>query len=140
MALKLNLRFEKTVDYFLSFMLLVKFVFLISSVGHIVTVHSKNPKIQQHEEWLRKVSETTEMIFVFGMSIFLIYYFIPSKKTFVVTRETAVLLFAYGIVMLFGAVKRYHLTPPYLIQNKAEAKNQQQHPTQSAEPIPYVDK
>lgn len=140
MALGMNLKVEKAIDYFLFFMLAVKFIFLISAVGHVVTIHAKNPKIQQHEEFMRKVSDTSEMIFIFGMSLFLIYYFTPSKKTFVVNKETAVLLFAYGIVMLLGALKRYNVPTPHPFQKKAESNGQTSQPTQSAEPVPNVDK
>ena len=61
--------------------------------------------------WTRYVSETTEMIFIFGMSFFLIYYFAPNRKVYVIQKETAVLLFSYGFVMLMAAIKRYQLTP-----------------------------
>jgi hypothetical protein len=107
----MKMQFRSFVDYFLGIMLLVKLVFLITAVGHVITVRSKNPKIREQEAWTRFVSETTEMIFVFGMSFFLIYYFAPDRKVYVIQKETALLLFAYGIVMLFAAVKRYHLMP-----------------------------
>jgi hypothetical protein len=107
----MKLRLDLFVDYFLGIMLIVKFVFLISAVGHIITVKSKNPKIQQHEKMMRDISETTEMIFLFGMSVFLIYYFVPNKKAYVINKETALLLFAYGFVTFVAALKRYHLMP-----------------------------
>ena len=119
----MNFKFQSFVDYFLFFMLIIKFVFLISAVGHVITLKSSNPKIQQHEELMRKISETTEMIFIFGMSLFLIYYFVPNKKQFVINRETAVLLFAYGIVMLLGALKRYHFPSVREIVQKKEQSN-----------------
>jgi uncharacterized membrane protein YgdD (TMEM256/DUF423 family) len=106
-------------DYFLFFMLSVKFLFLIASVGHIITLRSVNPKIKKHEQLMRKASETTEMIFVFGMSIFLIYYFVPTKKHFAINKETAVLLFAYGIVMFLGALKKYHFPTPKILDESS---------------------
>ncbi len=113
-------KFEKAIDYFLFFMLIVKFIFLISAVGHVITIRSNNPKIKQHELLMRRISGTTEMIFIFGMSLFLIYYFFPRRRQFEINRETAVLLFAYGIVMLLGALKRYHVPTPHLLQKKSE--------------------
>jgi hypothetical protein len=107
----MKLQLESFVDYFLGIMLLVKFVFLMSYVGHFVTVTSKNPKITQHEKWMRYVYDTSEMIFIFGMSFFLIYYFRPNRKAYVIKKETAILLFAYGFVTFLGALKRYHLMP-----------------------------
>jgi hypothetical protein len=116
-------KFEKAIDYFLFFMLLVKSIFLISAVGHVVTIHAKNPKIQQHELLMRKISETTEMIFIFGMSLFLIYFFFPRRKSFPINKETALLLFAYGIVMLLGALKRYNIPTPHLIPKKEDTNS-----------------
>jgi hypothetical protein len=105
------MQINSLVDYFLGFMLLVKVVFLFSAMGHVITVKSKNPKIQQHEQLMRYISDTTEMIFIFGMSLFLIYYFVPNKKIYVIKKEPALLLFAYGFVTLIAALKRYHLMP-----------------------------
>jgi hypothetical protein len=136
MAMAINLKIEKAVDYFLFFMLAVKFIFLIAAVGHVITVHAKNPKINQHEELMRKVSDTSEMIFIFGMSLFLIYYFVPSKKSFVVTKETAVLLFAYGIVMLLGALKRYHIQTPRPFKKNIDKTSQPQSAGQVPSPSP----
>lgn len=117
-------KFVTAVDYFLFFMLIVKFIFLITATGHVVTIYSKNPSIQKHEQLLRKISETSEMIFIFGMSAFLIYHFSPSKKTFEITVETAFLLFAYGIVMFLGALKKYHVTPSPVIKQSQQANQQ----------------
>lgn len=113
-------KFERTVDYFLFLMLIVKTIFLIAAVGHVVTIHAKNPKIQQHELLMRRISDTTEMIFIFGMSMFLIYYFYPRRDSFKVNKETALLLFAYGIVMLIGALKRYNIPTPHILPKKTD--------------------
>jgi uncharacterized membrane protein YgdD (TMEM256/DUF423 family) len=110
-------------------MLVVKFIFLISAIGHVITIKSKNPKIQQHELLMRKISETTEMIFIFGMSLFLIYFFFPRRKSFPINTETALLLFAYGIVMFIGALKRYNIPPPYILQKKEDNKKTPVQPT-----------
>ena len=115
-------KFENIVDYFLFFMLIVKLVFLISSLAHVITLKSSNPKIQQYELLMRRISERTEMVFIFGMSAFLIYFFFPNKKDFDITRETAILLFTYGIVMLIGAFKKYHF-PPHMIELNMKKKN-----------------
>lgn len=122
-------KFEKVIDYFLFIMLVVKFIFLISAIGHVITIKSKNPKIQQHELLMRKISETTEMIFIFGMSLFLIYFFFPRRKSFPINTETALLLFAYGIVMFIGALKRYNIPPPYILQKKEDNKKTPVQPT-----------
>lgn len=114
------MNFVNYVDYFLFFMLIVKTVFLVSAIGHVITIRSVNPKIQQHELLMRKISDTSEMIFVFGMSLFLVYYFFPNKKNFIINKETAILLFAYGFVMLIGAVKKYHFPTPHLLDKKKE--------------------
>jgi hypothetical protein len=108
----MKFKLESIVDYFLIIMLAVKLIFLISTIGHVITIKSSNPNIAKHELLLRKISGTTEMIFIFGMSTFLIFYFRPNKKNFIISRETALLLFAYGIVMLIGAFKRYHISTP----------------------------
>jgi hypothetical protein len=113
-------KFEKAIDYFLFLMLIVKAIFLISAVGHVVTIHANNPNIQKHELLMRKISETTEMIFIFGMSLFLIYFFFPRRKSFPINKETALLLFAYGIVMLLGALKRYNIPTPHLVPKKKD--------------------
>lgn len=110
MKLKLN----TMVDYFLFAMLAIKLVFLVSAVGHVITVRSSNPKINQHERLMARISDTTEMLFIFGMSLFLIYHFFPNKKSYPIDKETAVLLFAYGFVMLVSALKRYHVPRPLL--------------------------
>lgn len=108
---RMKLRLDLFVEYFLGAMLIVKLVFLISTVGHVITLKSVNPKIQQHEKLMRYISEMTEMIFIFGMSFFLIYYFVPNRKVYVIQKETALLLFAYGFVTLVAALKKYNMIP-----------------------------
>jgi hypothetical protein len=131
----MKLQIGSVVDMFLGFMLLVKFVFLISAVGHVITVKSKNPKIKDQETWVGYISDTSEMIFIFGMSFFLIYYFSPNRKTYVIQKETAILLFAYGIVMLVAAVKRYHLTPSRKDLPTPEKKSPSNSPAPTPQPL-----
>lgn len=132
-------KFEKAVDYFLFLMLVVKTIFLFAAVGHVVTIHAKNPKIQQHELLMRRISDITEMIFIFGMSLFLIYYFYPRRDSFKVNKETALLLFAYGIVMLLGALKRYNIPTPHIVPKKPETASSQPPTPVDAIPTPYVE-
>lgn len=136
------MQFRSFVDYFLGFMLVVKLIFLFTAVGHVITVKSKNPKIQAQEGWTRFVSETTEMIFVFGMSFFLIYYFSPNRKVYVIQKETALLLFAYGIVMLVAALKRYHLIPqrqsPSVEKQPPTSTSNNPNPNPATGPLPLA--
>jgi hypothetical protein len=133
----MKFRIDSAIDNFLVVMLFVKFVFLISSVGHVATVRSSNPNITKHELLLRRISETSEMIFVIGMSLFLIYHFRPNKKSYVIGFEAALLLFAYGIVMLFGAFKKYHIkTPIDRLKKEDDSEKNTEEPPSTNPPTP----
>lgn len=101
----MHLKFDTTLDYFIFFIILIKIVFIVSAIGHIIlTYFSKNKEIQQKiDPKLLYWKERTEFVFIASMAILLIYHFNPrfSKKT--ISEETALLFFLFGWILLFTA-------------------------------------
>jgi hypothetical protein len=97
--------FELTLDYFIIFIIVIKFVFVISAVGHLfLTYFSVNQELQQMiDPTFLYWKEHTEFIFIISMSILLIYQFHPSTLKKPVAKETATLFFLFGCVLIFTA-------------------------------------
>ena len=43
----MQLKFESTLDYFIFFIVLIKLVFIISAIGHLVLTFTSNTKLQE---------------------------------------------------------------------------------------------
>ena len=97
------IKFEKTIDYYTFFIILIKIVFGLSAIGHIYFSHSTRTNAKKIDDKLLYFKERTEFIFIISMSILLIYHFNPrfSKKT--INEESSLLFFLFGWVLIITA-------------------------------------
>ena len=94
-------------DLFITFIFIIKILFVICAVWHSYLV-KKNEKEGNHTNLkminsLEYWKERLEFIFIFCMSFVCIYVFNPFSKNFVVDKETKLLLFVFGIIILINA-------------------------------------
>jgi hypothetical protein len=88
------------IDYFITFLLIVKILFVLCALGDVYLEHKKGEK---NEELIGKVQfwkDRFEFVFIAGMSLLLLYFFFPrNNKPLVTTFETRFLFFVYGIII-----------------------------------------
>ena len=99
MHLREFMKFETSLDLFIIFIVLIKIVFILSAIGHLVFSHSSNTVLQKKDTEFVYWKERTEFIFVVSMSVLLIYHFKPGNNK-PISEETASLFFLFGIVLL----------------------------------------
>lgn len=99
MHLRQFMKFETPLDIFVLFIVLIKIVFVLSAIGHLVFSHTSNTDLQKKDPELVYWKERTEFIFVVSMSVLLIYHFKPGNNK-QVSEETALLFFLFGIILL----------------------------------------
>lgn len=99
----MHLKFITTLDYFIFFIVLIKIVFVLSAIGHLVISFTKNSKLQDNvDSKLMYWKERTEFIFIASMAILLIYHFKPGHSK-PIQEESALLFFLFGWVLLVTA-------------------------------------
>jgi len=106
----MKFEFETPINVFILFIILIKIVFILSAVGHIIlTYMSKNEvkegKKRKEEKTDVKLvywKERTEFIFVICMALLLIYYFRPGHVK-PIDSETSLLFFLFGWVLIITA-------------------------------------
>lgn len=107
------MKFEKPVDMFVLFIILIKIVFILTAIGHVILSHmskkngknGKNGKEEKEEKTDVKLvywKERTEFIFVICMSLLLIYYFRPGHMK-PIDSETSLLFFLFGWILIITA-------------------------------------
>jgi hypothetical protein len=109
------MKFEKPVDMFVLFIILIKIVFILTAIGHVILSHMSkknekngekgNGKEEKEEKTDAKLiywKERTEFIFVVCMSLLLIYYFRPGHMK-PIDRETSLLFFLFGWILIITA-------------------------------------
>jgi hypothetical protein len=88
------------IDYFITFLLIIKVLFVVCALARVYLEHKKGEK---NEELIGKVEywkDRFEFIFIAGMSLLLLYFFFPrNNKPIVTTFETRFLFFVYGIII-----------------------------------------
>lgn len=99
----MQLKFETSLDFFIFFIILIKIVFIISAIGHLILSHSTNTKAKQIDPKLVYWKERTEFIFIISMAILLIYHFNPRLSKKPISEETALLFFLFGWILIFTA-------------------------------------
>ncbi len=99
----MRIKLETSLDYFIFFIILIKIVFIISAIGHLILSHSTNSKAQNIDPKLIYWKERTEFIFIVSMAILLIYHFNPRVSKKPIGEETALLFFLFGWVLIFTA-------------------------------------
>ena len=96
----LYLKGKNILTYFLLFIIFIKFVFIISALGHLILKDSSNKELDAKFVYWK---ERTEFIFIISMSILLIYHFNPRLSKKPVGEETALLFFLFGWILIFTA-------------------------------------
>jgi len=96
----MHLKFEKTLDYFLFFIILIKVIFLGAAIGHLILSHLYNEKAQKLDPKLVYWKERTEFVFIISMSILLIYQFHPLLSKKPLDQETSLLFFLFGWILI----------------------------------------
>ena len=94
---------------FIYFLVFIKFAFLISIISSKV-LQIKKIKTPQQQEFLDKLTNMSnkfELIFEILMASLLIYLFHPGYNFNIslLTFETRILLFAYGIILFLNFIK-----------------------------------
>ena len=93
------MKFETKLDFFTGFVIVVKIIFILSAIGHIFLSHSVSSTAKKLDPKLVELKENMEFIFIISMSILLIYHFKPGHQ-YVIDRETALLFFLFGWVLI----------------------------------------
>ena len=96
------------IDLFIYFIVAIKVCFLISALAHVfMTVSTKGKKQTKHQKELDHKfeywKERTEFVFIFSMSILLIITFNPRATGQPITRETSLLFFLFGWILIITA-------------------------------------
>lgn len=94
---------ENFIDYYLLFIIFVKIVFVISSIGHLVLSHSINPKGKKIDKKLVYWKQRTEFIFIVSMAILLMFHFNPIIPEKHIDGETSLLFFLFGLILILTA-------------------------------------
>lgn len=103
MQLPKFMKFETSLDYFVLFIVLIKIVFILSAIGHVILSHSTSSNAKKIDPKLIYWKERTEFIFIISMSILLIYYFNPRVAKRPIEEETALLFFLFGWILIITA-------------------------------------
>jgi len=95
--------FKFRLDYFIFFVFFIKIIFIISAIGTILASHSNNDYIHsilnpKFKYW----RDRTEFIFTASMAVLLIYFFRPGHHH-KINKESSLLFFLFGIILLFTA-------------------------------------
>jgi len=99
----MQLKFETYLDYFLIFIILIKVIFVISAIGHIILSHLTRTDTTKSDAKLVYLKERTEFIFIISMSILIIYHFNPRFSKKPIGEETQLLFFLFGWILIFTA-------------------------------------
>ena len=88
---------------FITFVIIVKVIFVISSIAHLVLTYSINTyHKKEFDPKLVHIKEITETIFTISTALLLIYYFRPKNKRFnEIDPETSLMFFLFGWVIIF---------------------------------------
>jgi hypothetical protein len=90
-------------DMYVTFIFLIKIGFILMAVSHIY-LKSKGQEKSNLDKKVLYWKERLEFIFIAAMSVLLIYLFNPrSDKNIIIDRETKILLFLFGFILLLTA-------------------------------------
>ena len=95
----LYLKGKNLLTYFLLFIIFIKFVFIISALGHLILSHTPNKELDAKFVYWK---ERTEFVFIACMAILLIYHFKPGHLK-PIEKETTILFFLFGWILLVTA-------------------------------------
>jgi len=89
-------------SYFIYLILFVKITFILMSIAHIY-LKIKGKENSDLDNLIVYWKNTCEFIFVFLMSLLLIYLFNPRRPNVVINSETRALLCLFGFMLLITA-------------------------------------
>ena len=88
------------IDYIITFLLIVKVLFVVCALTDVYLEHKKGEKNEELIEKVQFWKDRFEFVFIAGMSLLLLYFFFPrNNKPLVTTFETRFLFFVYGIII-----------------------------------------
>lgn len=88
------------IDYFITFLLTVKILFVLCALARVYLEHKKEHKNEVLIEKVEYWKDRFEFIFIAGMSLLLMLFFFPrNNKPITTTFETRFLFFVYGILV-----------------------------------------
>lgn len=101
---------EEIVKWFVLFIIVVKFTYSFAYYSNLILTSISDDfakDFKKYEKQLFYWKQVTEFIFVFCMSILLIYYFYPTngsiQQPILVDKETRLLFLLYGFILIFTA-------------------------------------
>jgi len=108
--------FLRFYDIYLLFIVGIKILFIVSALGFFYYSHfAKTPNTLAKSTQFQTWKERTEFVFILSMTILLMYLFYPRREPTEIDRESRILLFIYGCILLINIVKKVHT---YLVTNK----------------------
>jgi len=115
----LTMKFESILDFFILFIILIKFCFFMLYITNAFLIYSgsKNVKLSASVLFWK---ERTEFIFIACMSCLLMYHFFP-RRNVPYSKETSLLFFLFGFIMLFTAQWSLFFKQSVLYQKLAKA-------------------
>ena len=98
---------EQFVRWFVVFIILVKVVYSLAYYGNLIVSNTSDTFSHDYDELILYWKHVSEFIFIFSMSILLIYHFFPDssfiQKPILVDKETRLLFVLYGVILIFTA-------------------------------------
>jgi hypothetical protein len=101
---------EELVKWFVLFIILVKFTYSFAYYSNLILTSISDDFAKDFKKYEKRLfywKQVTEFIFVFCMSILLIYYFYPTngsiQSPILVDKETRLLFLLYGFILIFTA-------------------------------------
>lgn len=97
-----KLDFNTKLDYYVAFLIIIKSIFFVSALGHLLLSHT-NSQLSKYDPSFLYWKERTEFIFIISMSILLIYYFYPAGSPAPISFVTKLLFFLFGWILIVTA-------------------------------------
>lgn len=101
---------EEIVKWFVLFIIAVKLAYTLAYYGNLILTNISDDfakHFKKYEHHLSYWKQVSEFIFVFCMSILLIYHFYPTndtiQKPIMVDKETRLLFLLFGFILIFTA-------------------------------------
>jgi hypothetical protein len=98
------MKFLNKFDLFLYFIIIIKIIFIVSTIGHIILTFADNTLlINKIDPKLIYWKQHSEFLFIVSMAVLLIYHFRPQNNIISINQETALLFYIFGWVLLITA-------------------------------------
>ena len=97
---------EKILENIVFFLIIIKLIFLVSTVGDIIIKYFKDDTTRAVllDKKFLYWKQVTEFIFVVSMALLLIFIFDPwYKNQIYITREMSIMFYLYGFIILITA-------------------------------------